>query len=116
MLRRLVDHVVKVDLSLTGESFLVALEDRFENGEERLGPLRVAGSRGPAGDFLEGELGPLEMMQEGCQQTHERIDAALPLEDGEDLGVGKRRQGDAVRCQLHPQIRRVNAPAARSRL
>ena len=104
MFRRLVDHVVKVDLSETGESLLVGPEDRSEDGEERLGPPRVLGARRPAGDFLEGELGSLEVVKEGCQQAQERVDAALPLEDGEDLGLGKRGQGDAARGERVPQI------------
>ena len=44
------------------------------------------------------------MVQKSRHQTHERIEPALPLEDGEDLLAGDRREGHAARGQFPGQV------------
>ena len=84
------DHVVEIDLIMSGKRFLVAPEDRLEHGQKGLRPEPVSRLRCPPGDVGERQLGALVVVEEGCHQTRERIDPIQFLKSVEYLvwGIG----------------------------
>ena len=104
MVRRLVDHVVEVDLSESGEGFLVALEDRLEHGHERFGSRPVTSQGGPLSQFPKRHSGPLVMLQEGRNQLRERIDPSPFVEHSENVAGRDRRQHDAMLLQFCAEV------------
>ena len=95
---------MEVDLARADKRLPVALENRAEHRQERLGPSAVIKGLGPGGDLFQGMPAALEVLKESGEETDERVDPAPRLEQGEHAVPGNRRQLHAALGQLPLEV------------